>query len=96
MDRSNKKLDKVIMSKWVNTNGSWLNRAVDKEPNPIIKEEPDTKKSNFDKLVKTVIFVRPKCPDCGSKKAKWNGTDGNIRYYKCHCGCNFRAYEKEI
>lgn len=74
------------MGKWVNGNG-WLKGYVD-EP----RAKANTPKTNFSN---GVIFIRPKCPICGSKNVRCYKTDDTIRYYRCGCGNKFKAYEKE-
>jgi DNA-directed RNA polymerase subunit M/transcription elongation factor TFIIS len=83
------------MGKWVNTKGPWLNGIVEKSE-PVVKEEPKITEEISTKFGRTVVFIRPKCPGCGNKKAKWNGTDGDIRYYECKCGIKFKAFEREL
>lgn len=69
---------------WLERRSDWLNGYAEEKP---IKK---TKK-----LSEGVVFVLPKCPDCGNKKLRCYGSEDGIRYYKCKCGAKFKAIEQE-
>jgi len=74
---------------WLGGRGKgWLKDYVQPKKEVIIKD-------NSEAVADGVIFVRPKCPFCGNKNARCYKTNENIRYYKCSCGKNFKAIEKE-
>lgn len=81
-----------IVADWIPHKTRWLgDRQI--KPVPEIENKPKVAEIE-EKNYPAVIFIKPKCPKCGNKKSKWNGTDGHIRYYKCSCGCKFKAIEK--
>ncbi|MCX5712117.1 MAG: hypothetical protein NTY47_03465 [Candidatus Omnitrophica bacterium] len=79
------------MGNWIKRQEGWIPRQNKREDALPDQAEEGKDENNSSALV---IFIKPKCPKCGNKNLRCNGVNENVRYFKCKCGHNFKAIEK--
>ena len=60
------------------------------------KRQPKRRKPKASATQRVVVYMRPRCPRCGSEDVPvYNSNHIPIRYHKCrNCGLTFKSVEK--